>query len=414
MGTTVATIVTTLWLGFWQLYFQIGWRLAQTNIFEQGGTDVLFGADSPRVVLDLAVFDSKHNRAILHPLFVFLLNPIGTVLTAFTHSPITTALLMTSCMGGLAVALCFYYFCVLGVDRVTSLLLAGVFGVTTSQLIFSSVPEIFAFAACTIVTSHLLVAKSVRQGAVSVWEWIAAGLLTLGVTTTNVLQTWICMVSAEWRERSQGYRRLMRRSAVVVMSTFAIVLAFNVLQREGYGTRLFVSPDVLDQRRYVKTSALRNPKRAIRDTVQNMVIRSAVAPTPTVLQMNRKRFPTVSFGPPSALGMVTAAAWLALLGVGVMTCLVAGKFLTPQVVAGTASLLFNVSFHNFWGVREKFLYSGHYTFLLFIFLWPLCALKPVIARLGLGILLVLMMANNGLFMWDIIQQLTQAMGGVAR
>lgn len=396
--------IAVLFLVFQQIYFYIGCLLAGTDLFSQRGWDVLFNADIPRVMRELTVFDANHYKAIVHPLFVFFLNPVGRLLTSVTYSEITASLLLNSSFGGLAVVLCFYYFYLVGRDILASVLLAVVFGLTTTQLVFGSIPETYIVATCTIIFAHILVNVSSQGKIVSMWKWVLAGVLTLGVTTTNVVQGMICFVSSQLLGKGRIQGKLVQHTATFVMSTLAVALMLNYVQKVTYhGARLFISPDVVEQNRYVRFDALKKPVAAVRDTFRNMFIYNVIAPQALIGAAKGWRLPTVGFDSYSMLGRGGLMVWGMLMIVAVWRCFKEVGLRNPMVLAGAAGLVFNAVLHNFYGSEHKFLYSGHYTFLLFVIFLPLAVRMGARVRSGIAMLIVLMAANNGLFIREVLE-----------
>src|SRR5258706_15814881 len=77
------------------LYFWLGTAMGATGALTQY-SDLMFTSDLPRVVEDLAVFHAGHWRSYPHPLFVLLLNPVGTILSKIIGSPVNSAVALNA------------------------------------------------------------------------------------------------------------------------------------------------------------------------------------------------------------------------------------------------------------------------------------------------------------------------------
>ena len=62
------------------MYATLSNRLASTPGRPFELTNALFQLDTPRVIGDMTVPDSDHSRTKVHPLFVILVNPIGSLI----------------------------------------------------------------------------------------------------------------------------------------------------------------------------------------------------------------------------------------------------------------------------------------------------------------------------------------------
>ena len=111
-------------IAFAALYAAFGLLLAGTPAFLE--YDLLFEIDTPRSVEDFAVFRGSHDRTSVHPIFVLLVNPVGSLLSLLVGSPETAAVLLNALLGGAAVGLAFLLFLRLAADRLGGLLAVSI------------------------------------------------------------------------------------------------------------------------------------------------------------------------------------------------------------------------------------------------------------------------------------------------
>ena len=72
-------------------YLTLSFRLETTQVFQE--YDLLFELDPPRAITDLADYSGDHYRTTVHPIYVLLANPGGSLIRQFTGSEVSAALI---------------------------------------------------------------------------------------------------------------------------------------------------------------------------------------------------------------------------------------------------------------------------------------------------------------------------------
>lgn len=184
-------IIVALFVLFQQLYSWQAVRLS--GRFDE--YDTYFGYDTPRVVSDLTFSQADHYKSSVHPFFVLLFNPLGSLLRHFCGS-VETAVLMGSFAGAIGVCLAYLYFLLLGLSVDISIVLTILFGFLVSQNLVSSVPETYIYSSLSIIIVQLLglsVIKKIKSGNENIGRaaiiyFPLAVVFTFAVTITNVFQ----------------------------------------------------------------------------------------------------------------------------------------------------------------------------------------------------------------------------------
>lgn len=126
------------------LYLFLGMCLSYYTAFD---TNMFFGADNARVFQDLTNITGEHYRVSVHPLLIFLTETIILLIDGVVNRPMMSVILVEAFCGGLSVCL---FDAILGqkqVDRKIRNLYAFLYAFSFSNMIFSTVPETFIFAA---------------------------------------------------------------------------------------------------------------------------------------------------------------------------------------------------------------------------------------------------------------------------
>lgn len=144
--------------------------------------NVLFGADH---VDALEGWIGKHKGT--HPLLPLIVVPLSNLFQSLCGSYELGLAAMSGCIGGLAVLL-FYALTRMLVERIPSVLLATLFGVSMNQMVFSGLPDTYVLVAISVMPSFMLLIHDLRHSTVSRRLWIAAGVFAFAITITTVVQ----------------------------------------------------------------------------------------------------------------------------------------------------------------------------------------------------------------------------------
>ena len=403
----------SLFIVFFCLYFIASGFLEKASAFEE--FDILFEMDTPRVIEDMTVFREDHSRTRVHPLFVMMVNPLGTLLTRLTQSGILTARILNSVFGAFGVALAFFFFLRYSRETIDALLLASLFGVSTSQLFLSSIPDTISLAVCSLILTYILFYFSLKSKKIYFLWWFLAGMFSLSVTTTNFAQTAICFFIASLNSSSE--KKLLKsvwasvKYGVVVLTA---AIGLSLIQKVIYPTTdLFFLPQAYEAEFvYASTLIFQRSRYVVVHLIKNFLMSNIAAPAPMIFEIHGLENPGVTFGAShdySWIGWVVVILWLGLMLFSVLKILLEKKNL-PFYLGLAACLLFNFLLHAFYGVTEKrielFLYTGNLTFLL---ITPLAEVflpgREKLTRVVLVLFILLMAINNILVMKTLIQAL---------
>ena len=359
-------------IAFAALYAAFGLLLAGTPAFLE--YDLLFEIDTPRSVEDFAVFRGSHDRTSVHPIFVLLVNPVGSLLSLLVGSPETAAVLLNALLGGAAVGLAFLLFRRLAADRLGGLLAALLFGFSASQLVCGSVPSAATLATCALLATHIVFLDALDGGRVRRLRWLAVGVLSMGGTTTNLAQPLITRGLLALRETrfrpSWGVARLL---LVYGASVVALTAALATLQKLIYpSSRVFFTLRAfVRELPFVDLWILREPGAVLPRVLEQFVWVNVVAPLPAISPIEGKVIPAVTFAASReflAVGWVATALWAAWLAAGLLSIRKLDAARVTFVGGVLLCLGFNLALHSVYGIGEKgkielLLYSGNFTFL---------------------------------------------------
>jgi len=401
----------SLLLIFSSLYWFVGIELIP---YHQKLT--FFGADHEEHIWGLTNIGGNQFHKGSHPLLLIGLVPLAVFLSFFTHSKVLGVVLLGSLAGGLAVLLA--SFCIWNLTRsyLITVLYSCIFGLSLSQLIFSSLPESYVFSACGIVATYLLFTICLKQQKLYFPYWVAVGILSFGITITNFAQTLICFSAIIWILNSNltskiqfaaQLTRSCKSIATYLGTVVAIAIVLSLLQTQIFmDAKYFFLPSMVGtESESLETLILTSPLLVFQEIFKHFFLVNFIAADP--FAGNDYEFPSrVLLGffirPPnySFSGVLALSLWLSLYSLGLVKNIVVGRK-TIFLGAIATAVLFNASLHSVFGTHEMFLYTCDFTFPVLLLGVNQSVFHRYFFQGSLALLVVLMAYNN----LTIIQQI---------
>jgi hypothetical protein len=366
----IAGLILLLFFG---LYFGLSRQLVQNTPIAKYD-DILFEIDTARAIIDMTIFSGYHYRTEVHPIYVLMINPVGEIIGRIIPTNEMTAIVINVFFGAAGTALAYLVLRLADAKISTAMLLALIFGFSTSQLYLSIIPDTASLAICTLLITYGLFTIALRTKRVPEWTWIIAGILTLGVTTTNFAQTVLCYTVLQLQEMRKAklgmfFWRVLRYILLVLL----IVIPLSLIQKAIYpSATLFFLPQIyIDELGYASTSIFSTPLEVIPVILKSFFADTVIAPQPIIVEITTNMMPAVTFTHSSAytpMGYMGLVLWFFIMGIGLNKMFSDKKFSLLELGLA-ASLGFNLILHSFYGIGEKnkielFLYTGNLTFLM--------------------------------------------------
>jgi hypothetical protein len=387
-----------LLLAFGGVYFQFGMRLATSAQHPFAYFNLFFGIDTPRVIGDMTRLDANHYRTEVHPLYVLFMNPIGaTVARGLAIDAAIVATAITALLGALNALGAFLLFRRMDLSLPRAVIVASMFALSTSQLVLSSVPDTSSLATTSLVVTYLLFQLGLRKRSVETMPWLAAGLFSLGVTTTNFAQTLICRAVALAAAIPQPVRKMVQGLGRWTLAVVAAAAVLAFLQKALYPSSfLFFLPSAYrEDRGYVSLMVLTDRGRVLSQLAGQFFLDSIVAPTPRVVDVGQ-RLPGVTFSQAwdfSIAGFIAIMLWLTAAFASAWIALRRWSAFTFGLMLCIA---FNLALHSVYGAEQGqpfnyFQYSGNCTLAILALLAGTVAKLP---RWAMAPLLALVLATG--------------------
>lgn len=361
--------------------------------------DIFFDADGNlyRWRFATQAYEDYYGRPA-HPFILLIVRPLVGILALLFRGD---TLFATFTLNALAAALCVFlvwYFVRHSIgNRLYALLIAALFGASTTQLAFGAIVEsyIYLSAIALIFLILLLDDKPLSMQA-------AAGLIAFGLTISNVVQTFIAHFFVK-----RNIKQIVIYGLIVGVCAVPLTLLNNVVYPDSQP--YFWDLSTLDAEGHNQFPATLQRADYL---ARVMALHSFVAPEPLVIhdgwpfpkiwmfRASIKKDPMQLARYETPLGNGLAFAWAGLLALGGILFL---KNIFKQdnryFFAFIFTLLFYFALHLRYG-KDVFLYAANWTYLILLFLalaWRELARKRWFQTLLLAFILLLLLNNSHLY-----------------
>jgi hypothetical protein len=350
-------IYLALFVFFGGMYFS--WGMAFGKVGGYTYVNALLNADHERVIRDLTVVVTNHDRTDAHPLFVLLLNPVGVLLTKAFGSRSTAAVLMNSVAGALCVVLTKAFLRRAGLSEIPAVLYAAILGLSSSHGFFGSTPETWIFAALGVILLFFLALTAPGR----TLAFLPAGIFALGMVTPNLVAAAAAYAASTWKRIP--FKAVFAKTAFFGGLITACAAALSVVQKFLYPrSTIFILPEVYRLelgyyspivRYFHELTAgyllIRAAKVAVTFLLYNVVAPATVVNWCATGRycLPLKPFADVDLFRLSPLGFIAAAIWVGLLLWAGYSFIKYKGNRTPVLIGLLTVLAFNLAFYFFYG-----------------------------------------------------------------
>lgn len=387
-----ALLATLTGLVFAALYFAFGWQFETRGVLVH--IDKLFDADPlyQRSLYGVAIH--THTHPLLPLLWYIATRAVGVLAGAQW-----AALAVNSLIGGVGVALAAAYFQIVMRSALHGLLAAAFLGSTASHVVFGAMPESYIVSAATLVLLHLIVAQhgapALRQRHI-----VLAGVLSIGVTITNIIPALVCYVFQTTARRR--WATVLRWTAYSLLIGAFLLSAQAIVRPEATP---FEPGAYRHERRFIDEDV--SAGRRAMNVMLGVMLQNVVGSTPV-------NGPDVGLPGVRAGFAYDKPAWIVVYVWG-LASLVAfwllvsgGRWRCRTFVAAGACLVLVVALHSVYAHEGLFLYSCQFTFFVLAMLaHGLTGVHWRAATAGLVVLLVALVVNNLQFCARVIATLDE-------
>ena len=332
-----------------------------------------------------------------HPFILIIVRPLVRVVAfLFKGDTFFAAFTLNALVGMLCVFLVWYFVRHSVGNPVYALLIASLFGASSTQLVFGSILESYIYLSAIALIFLVLLLKDKPLSAL-----VVAGLVTFGITFSNIVQTFIAHFFVK-----HNIKKIIIYGVIVSLLVVPLSLLNNWIYPNSQPYFWDLSPlEREDHNRFPPTLERANL------LARTMTLHSFVAPQPLIIRdgwpfakvwMFRaaiKKDPMQLATYETPLGNVLARVWAGLLLLG-------GVFFLKNIfkqdngyfLTFIFTVLFFFAFHMMYG-KDVFLYSANWTYAITLFLalaWRELADKRWFQAILLVFVLLLLINNSQL------------------
>lgn len=298
-----------------------------------------------------------------------------------------------------------------GLNSTKSIACALLAAVSFSQLIFGSIPDHFAIGSFCLAASFALAVDMIRnEGKIRWIAWIALGVFTTGITSTNFAWLGLFFFAALLQVRKNIFTTL-RECLIFGAITAILTIITSIAGAKAIGVPSpFDAPEEVKQSYLVEAATEKGlltlvyAPAAIADTLTPGSIRTD--PNEVALAEGEGRpYRFTLIGSHSALPMLLI---LPLLGLGAYGAWKDASLHRPLLLASLVILAGNLTLHSILG-QEFFVYSQHWLVPLIVILagnFRLPERLQTIGAYGIYALLAVMLINNARLLNEIFTTLS--------
>ena len=173
-------------LVFFLFYFILG-SIFTYNSLSTNKFNLFFGADTPRVIVDLTKVSANHYRTLVHPLFIILFQPIVQLLNLIIKNELLSSVLFQSMISGFSIVFLYLILDKFKLEKKLKYLFLLIFGFSFSNIVFNSTIETFPIAQLFLIILfyYALCKKNTKITNWDIALIVVLGVVNLGITITN-------------------------------------------------------------------------------------------------------------------------------------------------------------------------------------------------------------------------------------
>jgi hypothetical protein len=387
---------TDVWLAFGLIFFTSFTSFATAQLVNPivfNVIDIWFDGDINKRFFGMIDSTYSHATFSVHPLYpLFICLPILEIITIFHLEPITSVRAFISVASGLLIGTIFILFRLLGYQKIDAAIFSILAAITAAARFWFVVPESFLFGGETILLVYCLVAVSDYRKVSPYW-YMAANVLTVGITITNWMAGIIATISGNrWKQCLK-----------IFVGAFVIFILLATIQKIFFPTaalRAIFTRGAGEQTHYLYWPS--NIYMVLK-RYSVFLFHPIVMPSIQIIDSNWigsfgsqvLSIHASDLGSGGWWGKVATVSWGGLLALGLYALFFVKQHLRFRFTLGL-TLLGQLLLHTIHGF-EIFLYSLHYapSLVILVSLGVLTKMRPVVLGLAL-ILVVTAGVNNAL------------------
>lgn len=353
-------IACLLFAFFFFLYTFLGIFLSYHFDFSEN-YDLLFNADSRRIIDDMSKIFGNHYRIKVHPLYVIMVQPFILLLTGITADKILSCIIFSAIVSSLTVVVVYKTATLFIKNNKVSILWSILFGFTFTSLIFAAGLEVYNIAGLFLLllwyqTIKIFTKEKVEK--TDYFYYILLGVTSIGITVTNFVVFLITSFFLIVGKKIKIKKMIIIQIMVVIFS-----LIFSSLQNYTWHNTPTIhgnyKQNYEEEKSYIHWDLqLEKIQNVLEDAYINSVVSS------TLKSINMKNGgKMIYFDKISIESLLIGLLFHILIIYYFVKNSKKKKWLNIGLIL---TLLFNSTMHLFYGNSTPFLYACHFIYIFFL------------------------------------------------
>lgn len=327
--------------------------------------NLLFDSDTGRVIRDATIIVADHSRLNVHPLYTLLIQPTVLLLSGITLNKMLSLIILSSVITSFTVLFIYKILSLYTKNNNVKTLISLSYLLTTSNIIFTSGIEVYNVATLFLVILFYFVLKKLNEKNINKYTYfilIILGTLSAAFTITNYFIFLIIMGMLFIFKKIN-----LKKTILIVISSLVLLTGLNITQKLiWHNTPLFLNSGLLSEStRYDNKNITLFTK--VSNVLENDFSNSILSNKPIVkvtagTEYNGANF-VFNFTDTSIIKLLFMVFIYSLVIILVIRNFKKNKFLNITLLL---SLLFNFLLHIVYGNDSTFLYSLHFTYLIYL------------------------------------------------
>ena len=325
--------------------------------------NLLFDADTARVVQDATEVVAEHYRADVHPLFILIIQPIVHFISGIVHNKILAIIILSALTSSLSV---FYLYKIL--DKISNnkklnIVLSCIYLFSFSNMIFTSGIESYNFAALFLIMLWYFFIKQENKklNGYSYVLLILFGILTFAFTITNVC-IYLIVIFLLWLTKKLKIKNIL----IIGVITITLVLGLNITQKLiWHNTPVLWNIRFSNEQTFInkQTFGKENIKQVLVNDYYNSWISNNIHMELSYGNFYNGQNYYIKFNNMNIFNFLIITIFYITLLFLVVRNIKKKKILNIGLIL---ALLFNTILHLFYGNNSTFLYSLHFNYLIIL------------------------------------------------
>lgn len=327
--------------------------------------NLLFDSDTGRVIRDATIIVADHSRLNVHPLYTLLIQPIVLLLSGITLNKMISLVILSSLVTSFTVLFIYKILSLYTKNNNIKALISLSYLLTTSNIIFTSGIEVYNVATLFLVILFYFVLKRLNDKNINKYTYfilIILGTLSSAFTITNYF-IFLIIMGVLFIFKKINLKKII----IIVISSLVLLTGLNITQKLiWHNTPLFFNSGLLSEStRYDNKNITLFTK--INNVLEKDFSNSILSNKPIVkvtagTEYNGANF-VFNFTDTSIIKLIFMVFIYSLIIILVIRNFKKNKFLNITLLL---SLLFNFLLHTVYGNDSTFLYSLHFTYLIYL------------------------------------------------